>query len=339
MKNVFKIDLKVVLFILTVMVCLAVVLFAQGNARSNGDVTNTAIRTSEAEVCNFLLLGTDKAAGLSDVIMLVSVNLSNGSINFMQIPRDTYFECGSTYKKLNGAPQTLGSVKAFAESLGDAMGIKINYYLSLGLEAVQKMVDFVSGIEVDVPFDMDYEDKSQNLSIHLKAGKQTLDGKSAVEFLRYRAGYITGDLGRINAQKLFMNAFVKRIGEMGNPLALFNICRLVLSNSETNIKESDIFSLCLKYARVKGGSVSYMTAPGEALQDANSGAWYYILSHSSMAELVCDRFGAREDKKDFDKAKRFVDINEKSFYDIYNKFCEVKIYSADDVENNEVNIN
>ena len=337
MKNLFKIDLKIVLFILTVMICLAIILFVQGN--SYDDTTNTAIRTGEQQICNFLLLGTDKAAGLSDVIMLVSVNLDSGAINFMQIPRDTYFECGSTYKKLNGAPKTIGSVEAFAKSLGQAMGININYYLSLGLETVVKMVDFVSGIEIDVPFDMDYEDNSQNLSIHLKAGKQVLDGKSAVEFLRYRAGYITGDLGRINAQKLFMNAFVKRIGEMGNPLALFNLCKLVLSNSETNIKESDIFSLCLKYAKLKDKSASYMTAPGEAIKDANSGIWYYILSHSSMAKLVSERFGASVDRKDFDKNNKFVDINEKSFYDIYNKYCEVKIYSADDVENNEVNIN
>lgn len=339
MKKLFKIDFKIVLFILAVMLCLAVVLFVQSNNQINNDVTDTAIRASNQEICNFLLLGTDKAAGLSDVIMLVSVNLDNGVINFMQIPRDTYFECGSTYKKLNGAPKTIGSVEAFAKSLSEAMGINIKYYLSLGLETVVKMVDFVSGIEVDVPFDMDYDDNSQNLSIHLKAGKQVLDGKSAVEFLRYRAGYITGDLGRINAQKLFMNAFVKRIGQMGNPLALFNLCKLVLSNSETNIKESDVFSLCLKYAKLKDKSASYMTAPGEAIKDTNSGTWYYILSNSSMANLLDERFGLYTDKKDFDKSNKFVDINEKSFYDIYNKSCEVKIYSADDVENNEVNIN
>jgi hypothetical protein len=47
----------------------------------------------------------------------------------------------------------------------------------------------------------------------------------------------------------------------------------------------------------------------------------------------------RENKKDFDKNKKFVDKDDKSFYDIYNKYCEARIYSADDVENNEVNIN
>lgn len=328
----------IVMLLLTIMITLTVIMFAKSSSLSN-DAADTAMRTKDEDVCNFLLLGTDRAAGLSDVIMLASVNLEHGAVNIMQIPRDTYFDCGATYKKLNGAKNTLASVSEMAKALGEAMGININYYLSLGLETVEKMVDAVNGIEVDIPIDMDYEDKSQNLSIHLKAGKQMLDGKRAVEFLRYRAGYVTGDLGRINAQKLFMNAFVQSVGKLGNPLAVYNLCKLVLGNSQTNIKESDILSLCLKYAKVKNRSVSYMTAPGEAIKDAESGTWYYILSHSSMEKLLKERFGSYSDKKDFDKYNKFVDINEKSLYDIYNKYCEVKIYSADDVEKNEVNIN
>ena len=78
-------------------------------------------------------------------------------------------------------------------------------------------MDNLSGIEIDLPYDMDYEDSSQNLSIHLKAGKQTLGGKEALGFLRYRSGYVTGDLGRIDAQKLFLNAFINRLGTITNP--------------------------------------------------------------------------------------------------------------------------
>ena len=39
------------------------------------------------------------------------------------------------------------------------------------------------------------------------------NGNTAVQFLRYRSGYVTGDLGRIDAQKLFLNAFAKRISK------------------------------------------------------------------------------------------------------------------------------
>ena len=211
--------------------------------------------------------------------------------------------------------------------------------MSLDLDTLARTVDSLSGIEVDVPFDMSYEDKSQNLTIDIKAGKQTLDGKSAVQFLRYRSGYITGDLGRINAQKLFLNALFKKMGEIGNPFTLYKTCSLLLNSADTNIKEQDVLSMGLKYNKLKGSSVKYMTAPGEAVQDAESGAWYYVLSKEASADILSKCFGLRVEKTDFDKNNKFVDKDDKSFYDIYNKYCEVRIYSADDVENNEVNIN
>ena len=86
----------------------------------------------------------------------------------------------------------------------------------------------------------------------------------------------------------------------------------------------------------KDMTVSYMTAPGEAIQSDKSGAWYYILSSLAMNELVLTRFGA---KKDFDVDNKFVDKQVKSFYDIYKKRCECKIYSAYEIDNNQININ
>ena len=183
---------------------------------------------------------------------------------------------------------------------------------------------------------MNYSDPSQNLSINLKAGEQELDGKSAVDFLRYRSGYVTGDLGRIDAQKLFLNAFAKRLIEIGNPFALYNVFKLICSKGETNIKEQDLISIGLKCAKTKGGKVYYLTAPGEAIQSDISGAWYYILSASSMSDILSGRFGGNEA---FDKNNKFVDKNTKTFFDIYNKACEVRVYTADEIDNNEININ
>ena len=88
--------------------------------------------------------------------------------------------------------------------------------------------------------------------------------------------------------------------------------------------------------KAKGGTVSYVTSPGEAIQSEESGAWYYILSKSSMTEILRSRFYGVEN---FDEQTKFVDKDKKSFYDIYNKNCEVRIYTADDIENNKININ
>lgn len=337
MKKGFKLsNLVSVVIVVALMLAIVVMLFI--TMTSNEDYSTDALkRTSDQSIYNFLILGRDSAAGLCDMIMLGSINTDRGDVNFLQIPRDTYFNCtDGNYKKINGAYNSLGSAKAFSEELERALGIKIDYYLSFNLDTVAQIVDTVKGIKVKVPFDMDYEDPSQNLSIHLKKGEQELDGKEAIQFLRYRSGYVTGDLGRIDAQKLFLNSFAKRIIEIGNPFALYNVFRLICNKGETNLREQDLISIGLKCAKTHGGGVYYMTAPGEAVQSDISGAWYYILSASSNSKILSERFGMSEI---FDKDDKFVDKNVKTFFDIYNKSCEVRIYTADEIDNNEININ
>ena len=335
MKNKFKLgNLASALIVIAVMLALVLATYI---LNTNEDVPADMKCAKGQDVYNVLILGRDDAAGLCDVIMLGSINTSSGDICFMQIPRDTYFDySNSTYKKINGIFNSLGSASAVSNAISQGLGIKIDYYLSLGLESVVQLVDAVGGIEIDIPRDMDYSDPSQNLSILFRAGKQTLKGKSAVEFLRYRSGYVTGDLGRIDAQKLFLNAFAKKMAGISNPFTLYNVFKLVCQKGETNIKESDLISIGLKCMKAKGGTVSYVTSPGEAIQSAESGAWYYILSKSAMSKLLTSRFYATGN---FDERVKFVDKDKKSFYDIYNKNCEVRIYTADDIENNKININ
>lgn len=330
-----------VLIVIAIMLGLVIAFFAVNADKSETaeelEAADTINRKSDDGVYNVLFLGRDNAAGLCDVVILGTVNTNNGHISFMQIPRDTYFDYSdSTYKKINGAYNSLGSAAAVSNAVSSALGIKIDYYLCLGLDAVEKMVDAVGGIEVNVPADMDYDDPKQNLSIHLKAGNQTLNGKSAVEFLRYRAGYVTGDLGRIDAQKLFLNAFATRIAHIKNPITIYNVFKVICDNSESNLKLTDVISIAFKCMQLKTGRVFYMTAPGEAIQSSNSGAWYYILSAPSMSELLKARF---DTEANFDKDNKFVDKNAKAFFDIYNKSCDIRIYTSDDIENNNININ
>lgn len=327
-------SIMAVLLVILLVLVVFIALFYQ-NADENA--TAKIGDSNSKNTFNLLLLGRDSVAGLCDVITIVSMDIYNGNVNIMQIPRDTYFNyANGEHNKINGVPCVLG-VSKFANELSNALGIKIDYYLCLELETLKQMLDLISGIEVYVPQDMDYDDPYQNLSIHLTAGNNKLNSAEAIGFLRYRSGYITGDIGRLDAQKLFLNAFFKKLSEQKNPLLFYNLFRIVSKQSETNIKEQDIISIGLKLKDKKDMEVFYMTAPGEAVQSDKSGAWYYILSNASMKELLCDRFGA--DKKDFDKNNKFVDKRVKSFYDIYEKSYDYKIYSTDDIENNQININ
>ena len=77
---------------------------------------------ADGEAYHVLVLGKDDASGLTDVMMLVSVDVQNGRACLMQIPRDTYFRyTENNYRKINGAMHALGGAEALSKMLESAL--------------------------------------------------------------------------------------------------------------------------------------------------------------------------------------------------------------------------
>ena len=86
-----------------------------------------AVAPSETEDrdLRILMLGCDRAASLTDSILLLNVTPQTGQVRILQIPRDTYADYTERdYKKLNGAYHTLGA-DGTREFLGRALGVRI----------------------------------------------------------------------------------------------------------------------------------------------------------------------------------------------------------------------
>jgi len=227
-----------------------------------------------------LVLGRDRAAGLADTIMIVSVCESDGDVRILQIPRDTYAEYTERdYKKLNGALPVLG-LSGMKRFLSESMGISIDYAICLDLEAVEAVVDAVGGVPVEIPMEMHYSDPSQNLEIHFPKGPRRMDGREAVLFLRYRSGYVDADLGRMNAQKQFLQALWEEC-QRADSGTLAHAVRKSLSHVQTDLPIQEIFRLCGGTRGESLVSLSAVTAPGAAVQGV-SGAWYYCLNRAGM---------------------------------------------------------
>ena len=326
-----------VLLIIAVMILLSVAAFVANGAfyRPQRSAENAAAYLDGGKTYTFLLTGQDRSAKLADVIMLASFNTESHEIRVLQIPRDTYFNyTDKNYKKINGALAKYGDAATFSSKIGEALGIPVDFYISLDLEAFVKIVDMMGGVEVNVPCDMEYNDPYQDLSVRLSAGVQTLDGRTAMQFVRFRSGYIRGDISRMDAQKIFLASVAKKMMATRNPVTLYNIFKTVSNNLETNLSEKDFLFFAYHFLRSDSGDICFVTAPGEDIQSEVSGAWYYILSKSSMTELSQKLFGC----ENFDKNTIFVDKNVKSFYDIYNKYCPYKIYRAEEIMNGGIEL-
>ena len=152
-----------------------------------------------AEEGSLLFVGVDDY-GVPDTIFTYEMS-EEGKATIYSIPRDTFVTDNMKIAAL--LIQENGDEKLI-EAVSEITGRPVKDYVRMDLTAAEAVIDALGGVTFTVPQDMDYEDPYQDLSIHLKAGEQTLSGKDAVSLLRYRKGYPEGDLKRIEVQQAFL---------------------------------------------------------------------------------------------------------------------------------------
>ena len=198
-----------------------------------------------------LLLGisTDQEnVDLTDTIMVASYNPNTQKATLLSIPRDTYTgknpAKATSYEKINALYNRKHRPDETLEAVNEITGLNIEYYVVIKTEALIKLVDVIGGVTFNVPIDMDYDDTSQNLHIHLKAGEQKLDGDKAEQVVRFRHNnngtsypeeYGDNDTGRMRTQREFIMQVVKQTAKPENIFKLGQILDVAKEYIITNI--------------------------------------------------------------------------------------------------------
>ena len=313
---------------------------------------------------NFLAVGCDRKAWLSDVIMLATYDVGEKSVSIMQIPRDTYvtvtkklildddgsisvsnfdgksgYGCkinavlghggnfaGTELKRLADAAKdktnteidslckdsfldvdrkTLtaymnakGSEKSDAEYkiklkfaikylstlLYRCYGFSADFYAQVNLDGFVDIVDAIGGVDVYVQNDMNYDDPYQDLHIHIKAGNQHLNGKDAEGFIRFRYGYAGADIARIDAQKIFMTAFIKKLMSIEGVSKLNDLVKEINANLNTNVSLSDALYFATNALDLDLTKVVMLTMPGTPAYINNVS--YYLVNKTALMENI-----------------------------------------------------
>ena len=304
---------------------------------TNDGEAESADRSEGAEDrMTILLAGTDRASGLADVMMLVTLEKRSGKVTILQLPRDTYVNCGAgSYRKLNGVPSALGGMAQAREFLAKSLGVEIHRYLRLSPNAFREIVDALGGVEITLPSALTYDDPAQGLSIRLPAGKQTLNGEAAEQFVRFRADYVRGDLGRMDAQKIFLAALLDKVRNELSPLTVAKLGMAMLGKVETDLSLADVTALAADAGNIPTESVSFVTAPGADVT-ATTGASFYVLSAPAMDELLAVRFGGQAGG--FDREKAFLYARSENFAEIYRRFESYTVFSATEIRQGDLGI-
>jgi LCP family protein required for cell wall assembly len=144
--------------------------------------------------------------------VIFAVQIHNGITRVIQVPRDTYVEtAGQGVMKANALYGLLGPA-AVKQEVSQLIGMPVQHHLKVNLDAVAKVADALGGVEVEVPKRMYYVDNSQGLYIDLDPGLQVLKGEKLEGFLRFRHDE-TGDLGRMERQRLVINQVFRKLAQ------------------------------------------------------------------------------------------------------------------------------
>jgi len=181
----------------------------------------------------FLVAGTDKNDYHTDTIMVISLDTAGNKANIVSVPRDTQVDVPRNPKKINSA-YAVGGVDQLKEEIKSILGFSPQYYIVVDLEAFKKLVDAVDGVEYDIPQDMDENDPSQGLHIHLKQGMQILDGDKALQLVRYR-GYPSADIGRMETQQHFLMALANKLLTVLNAPKITQFIDIFKQHVETDL--------------------------------------------------------------------------------------------------------
>ena len=266
-----------------------------------------------------MLMGVDERkddVGRSDTLMVLQ--LSKDKASLLTIPRDTlvYIERHG-YQKINAA-YAYGGAKLARKTVEEFLGIDIDRYVMINKARFAEVIDAMGGVDIYVERDMHYEDPWDDdggLYIDLKQGIRHLDGKTAIEFVRFRDA--EGDVGRVRRQQAFMKACADRLSEPSMLIKIPELLTVAVKAVETDLSSTEMLAAAgsLKNAEA-AGNIKTGVVPG----------WLQYIDEISYLIPNAERLGSvmmknldfeDANKKHFEKlADEYTPGNDADYYDV-----------------------
>lgn len=226
-------------------------------------------------VYTFLLAATSPSSDLTDCMMAVTYDSREQTVRLLSLPRDTQIDAvrvsdGGPLTHLNYVYAENG-VEALRAQAAGLLGYPIDYYVIIDPQGFVELVDAMGGVEFNVPQEMDYEDWTQDIHIHLDAGVQLLDGAEALGAALFRhtsdseghtlGGYPNGDLDRTAVQRELLAAVLERA--LSQPQHFPDYVSLFLEHVETDLTAPELLELAGKAAGLElPGALEGFLLPG-----------------------------------------------------------------------------
>lgn len=253
-----------------------------------------------------MIMGVDRReddVGRSDTLMVATIDPAKKAAAILSIPRDTRVKItGHGYDKINHA-YAYGGHKLTQASVENLLGVPMDYYVLIDTKAFERIIDAIGGIDINVERRMYYEDPWDDdggLVIDFQPGMQHMDGKKAIEYVRYRDE--EGDIGRISRQQKFIRAVMDKVVSPSIIMKLPTIITEISNAVETDMSVSKMLSLAgiLKDAKERGLNAEMVPGKPAYISDVS----YWLPDVVKLRKMLAELLDVKMDDKIASAMKR-----------------------------------
>lgn len=234
---------------------------------------------TRSDAVNMLLMGSDKrtdgsiAGERSDTMMLVHIPADRESVGVVSLPRDAWVQVpGHGPAKINAAFAWGGPALA-VQTVENLTGIRLDHVAVIDWEGFKALTDVLGGVKVKIPKTVTDAYRGRTW----EAGKHRMDGATALEYVRQRAGLRNGDLDRVKRQQAFLRALAKETistRTYANPRRFYDVLDAVSKHLavDEGWSTSDMRDLAWSLRSVRAKDIAFTTVPvrGTGMEGAQS---------------------------------------------------------------------
>jgi LCP family protein required for cell wall assembly len=284
-----------------------------GGLEQSKDNVKGSIVTPQNKI-NIMVMGVDERSddvGRSDTLFVVTIDTNTKEVAMLSVPRDTRVKIpGHGWDKINHA-YAFGGHKLTQQAVEGLLGIKIDHYVTINIAGFKKIIDAIGGVTIDVEKRMyysdPYDDNGDNggpFVIDLRPGVQHMDGRMAIQYVRYRDE--EGDIGRVERQQKFLKALVKEVASPSIITKIPAIIKEVGSVVNSDLSTSEMLNLAkiLNDASKNGLKTDMVPGKPAYIDDIS----YWLPDVMALRKHVAQTLGVAMEEKYLATTQR--DVNE-----------------------------
>lgn len=214
------------------------------------------------DIVNIMLVGQDTRSvgkrGLSDTMILVSINRETKKMVFASFMRDLYIDIvglntTATYRDRLNTAYCTGGIQQLGDTLALNFGVEIDNFVEVDFAAFQQIVDTLGGVDMELTkeeaYHLNNKGEYKEYGWKLVEGVNHLDGAQALAYSRIRK--IDSDFHRTERQRKMLTALFGLVKDM-SVAQMLSVADQFFPEVTTDMSNSDITKYIVQLAPIFG---------------------------------------------------------------------------------------